>query len=152
MTKILVSISLLFLGFTAQSQASEEAAVRRSIDRFFEGMQARDTSAIREVIGQDVVLQTTGMNREGQPVLRNETLSGFMQSLVTIPDSLLLDERLLDYNIRIDGQLAHAWTPYEFYINDNFSHCGVNSFHLFHDGTIWRIISIADTRRREGCQ
>ena len=152
MKKILVSISLLFLGLTARGQAAGESEVRSSIDRFFKGMQARDTSAIREVLGPEVVLQTTGMNREGEPVLRSETISGFMESLVTLPDTLLLDERLLDYHIRIDGPLAHAWTPYEFYINDNFSHCGVNSFHLFHDGTLWRIISIADTRRREGCQ
>ena len=147
-----VLIVALLLGLAAQGQADQESAVRRSIDRFFEGMEARDTSAIREVNGQEVMLQTTARNREGEAVLRSESLESFMQSLVTIPDSLLLDERLLDYHIRIDGPLAHAWTPYEFYINDNFSHCGINSFHLFHDGTLWRIISIADTRRREGCQ
>jgi hypothetical protein len=48
--------------------------------------------------------------------------------------------------------MAHAWTPYEFYLSGALHHCGVNSFQLFHDGTLWRIIALSDTRRTEGCQ
>ena len=47
--------------------------------------------------------------------------------------------------------LASVWVPYEFYLGDKFSHCGVDAFHLarFEDG--WKIIGLADTQRREGC-
>ena len=54
------------------------------------------------------------------------------------------DERLLDYKVEIDGNLAHVWTPYEFWFNENFSHCGANSFTLakFDDG--WKIIHLIE--------
>lgn len=61
------------------------------------------------------------------------------------------DEQLLDYNIQVDGNMANAWTPYEFWYNGTFSHCGVNSFQLFNDAGTWKIIYLIDTRRREGC-
>lgn len=35
--------------------------------------------------------------------------------------------------------------------NGNFSHCGVNSFQLFHDNGQWKIIYLIDTRQRTGC-
>ena len=61
-------------------------------------------------------------------------------------------EKLLSYDIRIDGNLASVWTPYEFYLNGNFSHCGANSFQLFHNNGKWEIIFLVDMRRRGDCK
>ncbi|UWX56421.1 hypothetical protein NYZ99_09635 [Maribacter litopenaei] len=58
----------------------------------------------------------------------------------------------MDYSIQIDGAMANAWTPYEFRINDNFSHCGVNSFQMVKLEGEWKIIYLIDTRRKEGCE
>jgi hypothetical protein len=64
----------------------------------------------------------------------------------------MLNERILSYNINVDGDLASVWTPYEFYYGDEFSHCGSNSFQLFRDPEKgWQILYIIDTRKREGC-
>jgi hypothetical protein len=62
-----------------------------------------------------------------------------------------LDEQLLSYDIKIDGDMAIAWTPYKFYFNDKFSHCGVNIFTLIKREQRWKIMGITDTRRRQGC-
>ena len=51
--------------------------------------------------------------------------------------------------IEVDGNLAHVWTPYEFYVNGNLSHKGVNSFTLFKESLDWQIIHLIDTRRRK---
>lgn len=61
-------------------------------------------------------------------------------------------EKLLYFDINIDGNLASAWTPYEFYVNGSFSHCGSNSFQLFKNNGNWEIIFLVDTRRRQGCE
>jgi hypothetical protein len=74
-----------------------------------------------------------------------------VRAIVQIPDSVHFEERILSYNIQVDGSMAHAWTPYEFWFNEKFSHCGVNSFQLFKEGDEWKILSIMDTRRKEGC-
>jgi hypothetical protein len=59
------------------------------------------------------------------------------------------EERILNYNVQIDGNLAHVWTPYEFYINDQLSHIGTNSFTLYNDNGKWQIIHLIDTRRKK---
>ncbi|MEO9572112.1 MAG: hypothetical protein ABJH82_14470 [Polaribacter sp.] len=61
-------------------------------------------------------------------------------------------EKLLSYSIKIDGNLASVWTPYEFYLNGNFSHCGANSFQLFSNNGVWEIVYLVDMRRRENCK
>jgi hypothetical protein len=67
------------------------------------------------------------------------------------PETVYL-EKLLSYDIKVDGNLASVWTPYEFYLNGNFSHCGANSFQLFHNNGKWEIIFLVDMRRRESCE
>ena len=57
-------------------------------------------------------------------------------------------EKLLSFSIQIDGSMAHAWTPYEFYINEKLSHKGINAFTLFKENELWKIIYIIDTRRK----
>ena len=61
------------------------------------------------------------------------------------------DERIKFDVVKIDGPLAIAWTPYEFFHNGNFSHCGVNSFQLVKIDGVWKIQYLIDTRRRAGC-
>lgn len=63
----------------------------------------------------------------------------------------MLDERIRFEKIYIDGPLAMAWTPYQFYYMGKFSHCGVNSFQLVRINNKWKIQYIIDTRRKAGC-
>ncbi|MCO5723686.1 nuclear transport factor 2 family protein [Robiginitalea marina] len=143
--------SLFILGAT-HAQSPEEGEVRQTIDRFFEGFHARDTAMMRSTLGQDVLLQTIVRDASGSPMLRNESMEDFLRSMASLPDTLKIEERLLAYHIRTDADMAHAWTPYEFRVQGELRHCGVNSFQLFYDGTAWKIIYLADTRRREGCR
>lgn len=147
----LAVVLVILSGHAGLAQQDAEMAVRSSINRFFEGFHLRDTTRMKTVLGEEVLLQTVGATPEGRAVLRSQPMADFLASIAGIPDSVDIEERLLDYKIRVDGNLAHAWTPYEFYVGGNFSHCGVNSFQLFRDESDWKIIYIVDTRRREGC-
>ena len=60
-------------------------------------------------------------------------------------------EKLLSWDIKINGNLASVWTPYEFYLNGKLSHCGANSFQLFNNNGKWEIIYLVDMRRRKNC-
>jgi hypothetical protein len=42
--------------------------------------------------------------------------------------------------------MAHAWTPYEFYVNGKLSHKGVNAFTFFKKDNSWKIVHLIDTR------
>lgn len=144
-------VLLVFISISLNAQTNDEQQVKAAIDTFFDGFHKGDTSIVASVITKDALLQTIGNNREGKTVLRSEAMEGLMTAIANRPKDQKWDERLLDYDIRIDGAMANAWTPYEFWFNDAFSHCGVNSFQLFKSETGWKIIYIIDTRRRTGC-
>ncbi|MEO0527501.1 MAG: nuclear transport factor 2 family protein [Bacteroidota bacterium] len=133
------------------AQASEEEAVQKTIEAFFEAFHQQDSILIKQTVSEDIILQTIGKNREGETRMRTDEFSDLIKSIVSIPDTTDFQEKILSFNIQVDGAMANAWTPYEFWINGNFSHCGVNSFQLFKDGDAWKIIYLVDTRRREGC-
>lgn len=54
-------------------------------------------------------------------------------------------ERGFDPEVRIQGHLATVWLPYDFYTDDQLSHCGVDAFILLRTDEGWRIASIAWT-------
>lgn len=129
------------------AQTAQEQEVRAVIDRLFDGMRAADSAAVRAVFHPDARLQTTAV-RDGQPVLRTDSLARFLRAVGT-PRTEVWDERIANVEIRADGELASAWMDYAFYVDDRFSHCGVNALQFARTPAGWQIIQIADTRRRE---
>ncbi|MDX1333526.1 MAG: nuclear transport factor 2 family protein [Robiginitalea sp.] len=148
-TALLILFSLFL--FNSHAQTDTQTAVRATIDSFFEGFHKRDTARMRSVLADSLHMQRIGRDASGSPVLVHESAESFLTSMANLPDTLKIEERLLEYRIQTDGDMAHAWTPYEFYLQGAFHHCGVNSFQLFHDGTRWKIIYLVDTRRVQDC-
>ncbi len=141
-----------FCFFTGSLSAqSEKEDIKKVIKLFFKGLQNGDTLTIKKTIAEDIVLQTTFINKEGASVLRTEDAGKFLKSLASKKPEDVWEEKLESYAIQVDGAMANVWTPYKFYLNYKFSHCGVNSFQLFNNGEKWVIIYLIDTRRRLGC-
>lgn len=148
------SLYLIFLLIgmnTINAQKTDAQSVQETIERFFTGFHKQDSMIIRGTVAKDIIMQTIGRDGEGAEMVKTENFDRFMQSIVSIPDTTKFQERLLSFTIKVDGAMANAWTPYEFWVNDSFSHCGVNSFQLFKESGQWKIIYLIDTRRKEGC-
>jgi hypothetical protein len=137
---------LVFLFSVSSSIFSQEYSPKKVVDDFFTAFHAKDTSALKQLCHPDIVMRTIANTKEGNK-LKDEKFDEFLNSIATIPANLKFLERLLDYKIEIDGNLAHVWTPYEFYVNDKLSHIGANAFTLFNDSGKWQIIHLIDTRR-----
>ncbi|MEM1324671.1 MAG: nuclear transport factor 2 family protein [Bacteroidota bacterium] len=151
--KYLLSFAILFACSTdIFAQKLDTAAVLAPIHQLFEGMMQKDSNIIKQVFHPDAQLATTYTDSLGQNHLQRQPIQEFITSIGNIPQSVQLEERLLDYEVLVDAPMATVWTPYEFYVNENFSHCGVNAFTLFLSENGWKIANIIDTRRREGCQ
>ena len=150
----LLSALLFFtccLPIQAQKNA-DEAALQKTVEIFFEGFHKQDSLLIRSVMADSVVMQSIGKSKEGETVIRNEAFGDFLKSIVSIPSETSFKEELHSFKITIDGNMANVWTPYSFYYDGKFSHCGSNSFQLLKDGEgKWKIFYLVDTRRREGC-
>jgi hypothetical protein len=146
---VLMLAALYFSAPPASAQPAEEE-VQAVVQRLFEGMRAGDSTAVRSVFHPDARMLSVGV-RDGQPALMQGNVEEFVRAIGT-PHEDVWDERVWDVEIRIDGNLAAAWMDYAFYLGDEFSHCGVNAFHLFHGPEGWKIIGITDTRRKDGCE
>lgn len=147
----IVFLFLLFnFSINAQIKTPEDA-VKKVITTFFEGLHNGDSTLIKKTIHPEIKIQTTFTNKKGEKLLRTQTKEALLKGISSKKTTDIYFEKLLSYTIKIDGNLASVWAPYEFYFNEKFSHCGANSFQLFNDGTAWKIIFLVDMRRRQTC-
>ncbi len=141
------NFTILFCVLFSISINAQNDEIKHTIETFFEGFHHRDTTLLRQVCADKMILQSITENTNGNS-LSEEPLQFFYRSIASMPKSLKYNEQILSYTTQVDGSLGHAWTPYEFYLDGKFSHRGVNAFTLFKEKDQWKIIYIIDTRRK----
>lgn len=150
MKYFLIVLTVIFISNRSMAQSTEDS-VKAVINTMFTAMKNADGALLKSVFSDSIVFQTIGRSKEGGMVVKTENASSFADQISkATPGSL--DERIVFETIRVDGVLAMAWTPYSFYFNGQFSHCGVNSFQLVRLNGAWKIQYIIDTRRKQGCK
>jgi hypothetical protein len=143
---LLLALCLPHGSLAAQGQEREVLGVVRQL---FDGMRARDTAKMRAQLHPDA--------RMASPSTRSGTVSVTVESPeawlagVARATGPMLDERITSAVVKVDGALASVWASYTFYLGERLSHCGVDAFHLVRLPSGWKIIDLADTRRRENC-
>lgn len=143
MRKIVVLIVL----FTSSYSQAQNQEIQKVVEKFFEAFHAKDTLKLQSLCDDTMILQSISENTKGTK-LSNERPQAFFKSIASIPAELKFQEKILSYAIQVDGSMAHAWTPYEFYLNGKLSHKGVNAFTLFKKDNSWKIVHLIDTRRK----
>lgn len=129
----------------AGAQMADEEAVVRVVHDLFDGMRDRDTTKITGVFAPGATLGSAGRDN-----VQYSTAENFVMRIGR--GTAHLDERVWDWEVRIDGNLAMLWTKYDILIDGEFSHCGVDAFHLHKSSDGWKIFHLADSRRRDpGC-
>ena len=134
---------------SAQNINVETEAVKKVINRLFDGMRRGDSSMVRSTFSKGLIMQSIS-NKEGIIQVRTDDAAGFLKAVGT-PHPEIWDERISFDQVLIDSNLASVWTSYKFYIGDKFSHCGVNSFQLVKGNEGWKIVHLIDTRRKDKC-
>ena len=151
MTAAAVAIMAL-ISIPAVASAQDDApAVQAVIESLFDGMRAGDTAAVRATFHEEMSLMSTGTDQEGQPAVGGASADRFVAS-VGQAEAGSLDEHLGPSEIWIEDNLATARMKYAFHFAGQLSHCGTNVFVLARTVDGWKIISVADTRRRSGCE
>ncbi|GER59212.1 hypothetical protein ULMA_13200 [Patiriisocius marinus] len=145
-----IFLLLFSVHISAQKSFSKDDAIF-VIDTFFNGFHKADTLIMKSVVMDGAILQSAFKNRKGVDVVEETNFGNFINSIASKPSHQVWNEKILDYIVSIDGNLVHVWTPYEFYLNGVFSHCGANSFTIANINGSWKIIHLIDSRRREDC-
>jgi hypothetical protein len=150
MKHFLICLAGIFMTGFAQAQSTEDS-IKATVNTLFTAMRNGDASLLKTVFADDAVLQTITRTKEGKTLVKSDKVEEFAAFVGKVKKDSA-DERISFETIKIDGPLAVVWTPYNFYYNGSFSHCGVNSFQLVRFEGTWKIQYLIDTRRRTGCQ
>ncbi len=152
MAKSLIVFFFIFSGQLVGQNPVFDKSIREPIDRLFLGMARGDSAMVRSSFAAKVTMATISKGKTGQPSIRYENgINDFLKAVGT-PRAESLNEIIWDLKMNVDGDFAQAWANYALFIGKQFSHCGVDAFHLVRgiDGQ-WRIFHLADTRQKEGC-
>jgi|SRR5690606_11756048 len=151
--KYLLLFATLFIHsvcFSQESLSKENGKI--IIDIFMDGYHAGDTLKMKSVMHPNMTMQTAYVNREQQNIIRYVNAAGLLLFAATTGKAQKWEERLNDYSVKSDGNIAHVWSPYEYFIEGKFNHCGANSFTLVYTDESWKIFNIMDSYRIGSCK
>ncbi len=143
---ILCALAAMLLSAPATAQSADHDAAYQVVQRLFDAMRARDTTAMRAAFVPNASMQSLTTTD-----VKFDAVDGWISGVARARAGLVLDERLANPVIHVDANLANIWVDYWFFAGDRFSHCGVDAFLLAKHAGSWRIYSVVDTRRTEGC-
>lgn len=147
---VILAIICAFFSQELLAQNLDEDAVKKTISNLFLGMKTGDSTLAASAFATNSILQTI-VSKDGKNTVRTEPVSEFIKFIGT-PHNQKYNERIVFTKILVDGPLASVWTDYKFYVDEKFSHCGVNSFQLVKGEKGWQIVYIIDTRRKDQCK
>lgn len=133
----------------APARSDEERAVLAVVNKLFDAMRAGDSAAVRAIVHPSAKLFRFG-RRDGTLVFTADSIDAFVRAIGR-PHAEVWDERTANERVFIDGPMAMVWLDYVFYLGTKFSHCGADAFQLFRSAEGWKIATISDTQRPDGC-
>lgn len=141
-------ILLIFLGTSKHLQAqNEKEEVIQIAHDFFHALEKGDTIAYRALFQPDAMIFTV-REKAGQTITNSRPPANDKFQPGTV-----IKERMKDtgISVQVHGNMATVWAPYNLWINDAFSHCGVDVFTLIKTSVGWRIATLSYTIEKEGC-
>lgn len=147
MKSVFLACFLLFAASVSSQVGLSEENAKFIVNVFFDGFHKGDTTQMRTVMVQNMRMQSVYTSKTEGNKMSLVRDSDFLGMVASNAKANKWKEELSDYKVEIDGNLAHVWTPYSFYINGQLSHCGANSITLVETNEGWKIYYIIDSRR-----
>ena len=132
----------------AQARPGGADDVLAVVQRLFDAMGARDTSAARALLLPGARFRALRRDTTvARPAAQSDT--AFLRQLAAGRERLL--ERIWAPEVRVEGPLATVWAPYDFHVDGRWSHCGVDAVTLLRTARGWQVAGIDYTVQRRGC-
>ena len=149
-SKVLGIALLLFvsLASTAQQSHPEYVAVKLVIDNFFEGINTGDGELLASLEVEGAQILNIRENTAGE----YEFTARSWFAAENFGSVTRLTERYWDDELLISDVLAVFWAPYDFHINGEFSHCGIDVLNLIKIEGEWKIGHAMWTIQRPNCE
>jgi hypothetical protein len=145
-----LGVGLVLLTAAPSPAQTPEDEVVEVVQRLLDAIGDRDSASFRSLVlpeMQNLVVYT----EDDSVVIVRRQAEQTIRSLGSAGPKYL--ERMWEPTVLVSGPIAAVWTPYDFYRDGEFSHCGVDAFHLVRTSEGWRIAAILYTvvRPQESC-
>lgn len=143
-------LGLIGNGPRLYAQNVDSTEVMEAIEVFFDGLAAKDSTAMLSVSDPESRVVLTSSKADGSPLMRPIPMQNFAGLIATQMQQKMVE---IYWNpvVKVHDNLATVMLDYNFYIDDELDHCGKDAFQLFRGADGWKIIALADTQRRDGC-
>lgn len=153
MKKTLLITMSLFLCLSANSEEEKkrrlEIEVMTTVNRFLHSINTGDVDLMAEVSRHDSMNYTRIQSSDGTFSTKARPQAHFLEKRENQPK---FTERIWDPLILVDEQIAAVWASYDFHVDGEFSHCGIDLFNLLYDEGKWKIANSSWTVIKDGCE
>lgn len=142
-----VAVVLALVAWPANAQDDRDAILEK-VQQFFDALEHSDTNLAKAAVlpeGQMFRLREV----DDSLAIGRTPHSAFLEGLADGNEDFL--ERMWEPVVLQHGRMAVVWTPYDFYRDGEFSHCGVDVFNLIRTASGWKISGIMYTVEPTGC-
>lgn len=133
----------LSLAPASHADSAEEKAVLASFQAMLHGLGKRDKAAM---MAQLLPGGSATLMRDGKPLqMTFESLTDRLSQ----PGPETHEERIHDALIRVDGDVAVIWAPFEFLLDGKIDHCGRDIATLARVDGRWLVSTIEDNGHKD---
>lgn len=153
--KTLVYLVLVYISTSqvANAEDGERAAILAVMDQAFAAVASRDPDDMRALQlaeGTSISFRPHPNGQPGELEMRIATNEALAAS--EVDDGREFMERWTgEPTVLIRGPIAVVWGEYEFYVDDTFSHCGIDAVDLVKLDGQWKIANWMWTVETENC-
>lgn len=142
-----LALALCTTAFSARAQDSEKEVLLVA-QALLTAIEKGDTTSFRSLFMPNGMIYTV-REKDGQPLAASR--SPFTD---TFRAGTVVKERMkaTGVTVQVHGHMAQVWAPYDLWVNDTFSHCGIDVFTLIQTARGWRIATLSYTIEKEGCE
>jgi hypothetical protein len=151
MKKNILLLFLLMSASTSFSQ-SDNDEIMKVVNGLFSAMKASNEQGINACFTEAASMQSMSVGKDGKIILSTFLATNFAAGMAKRAVGAA-DERVITkgLSININNGLASAWVPYEFYLDNKFSHCGIDIFTLVKKEGQWKISNLTYNMIKDGC-
>lgn len=128
--------------------AADRQAVIAAAEGILRAISTADSALARSLMVPGMQTVSTANDRPVRPP-RFGTDEAMRAMIGGSTEKLL--ERMWNPTVSLHGNLAVVQTPYDFFIDGKFSHCGVDVFTLLRTPVGWRVAALAWTTQASPC-
>lgn len=139
----IVAFSLVTMTLSAQD---DRAQILDVIDNFFISVVEKGDQSALETISIPEARSYSTRITDGKQEIRSRLTKAHQKD-----DEWREALREDGLEIMIRKNIAMAWVPYDFWINGEHHHCGIDIFNFFKVDGQWKIASTTYTVEKEGC-